>query len=322
MKLEIPIPDDLKVELVELWDRALGPITDISNRGLFGQEIEENRNTLYLERRGGKVAGTCLMTTSNAMPTIGIFGHVATDPAARRSGIATGLCRQAVDDFRSDGGEIVFLGTQYENGAARIYHRVGWRFLAGTHTMANVSNGDSPEEFLADYFREQGPPSVRPGSASDRGPMLPLLMWPHDWRVLDSNADPNVYSPRYRTQTTCNGIYPMYEEVRAEGLGEWFAAQTDDGRIVGLATARLSGAGVCRLDGFAHQRHMSAWPLLVSAATSWADGRGAHGCEAVVCVEDEEKQAAFESLGFTRSASSENFTIAGREIGAVKMALA
>ena len=215
MKLEIPIPDDLKVELIELWDRALGPITDISNRGLFGQELEENRNILYLERRAGRVVGACLMTTSNAMPTIGTFGHVATDPTARRSGIATSLCRQAVDDFRSDGGEIVFLGTQYENGSARIYHRLGWRFLAGTHTMANVSNGDSPEEFLVDYFREQGTPSVRPGSASDRGPMLPLLMWPHDWRVRDSNIDPNVDSVRYETQTTCNGIYRMYEKVRA-----------------------------------------------------------------------------------------------------------
>ena len=66
---------------------------------------------------------------------------------------------------------------------------------------------------------------------------------------------------------------------------------------------------------------MSAWPLLVSAATSWADDRGAHGYEAVVCVEDEEKQAAFESLGFPRSASSENFRLGDRLIAAVRMVM-
>ena len=172
MKIEIPVPEKLQAELAEFWDRTLGPITDITNRGFVGQELEHNRNVLYMERRGGRIAGTCLITTPTAMSRLGTFGHVATDLSLRRSGIATALCRQAVQDFRSEGGEAVFLGTQPWNGAARIYHRVGWRWLAGTHAMANVSDGDSPEEFLVDYFRKPGAISVRSGSAWDRVQMV------------------------------------------------------------------------------------------------------------------------------------------------------
>ena len=166
--------------------------------------------------------------------------------------------------------------------------------------MANVSNGDSPEEYLVDYFGEGGPITVREASAADRVLITPLIVAPHDWQVLDSNALGNIYSTRYITQGMCNGLYRQYEEVRDGGRGNWFAARTDDGRVVGLATARLTEDDACRVDGFAHRRHTGAWPDLVGAATDWAQHRGAQDCFAMVCVEDEEKQAAFEELGLVR----------------------
>ena len=85
---------------------------------------------------------------------------MATSPDARRSGIATQLSRQARDDFGERGGQALFLGTGNPD-AARIYFRLGWRKLAGANLMVNVMNGDSPEEFLVDYFRDLGPATVR-----------------------------------------------------------------------------------------------------------------------------------------------------------------
>lgn len=325
MRIEVPVSDELRGELVGFWDGVLGPITDISNRGFFEQELEDNRNVLYMEKRDGRVAGACMITTNRSGRKLGAFGHVATDPGFRRSGIATAVCGQAVEEFRADGGEAVFLGTHSPgsgNGnAARVYHRLGWRFMAGSEVMANVSNGDSPEEYLVDYFGEGGPITVREASAADRVLITPLIVAPHDWQVLDSNALGNIYSTRYITQGMCNGLYRQYEEVRDGGRGNWFAARTDDGRVVGLATARLTEDDACRVDGFAHRRHTGAWPDLVGAATDWAQRRGAQDCFAMVCVEDEEKQAAFEELGFGKKETSATFSIGERTVGAVRMEL-
>ena len=127
---------------------------------LLGHEVPETIITAYIRRLGGKLAGACLVATSKEMPSLGGFGEVATSPDARRSGIATQLSRQARDDFGERGGRALFLGTGNPD-AARIYFRLGWRKLAGANLMVNVMNGDSPEEFLVDYFRDLGPATVR-----------------------------------------------------------------------------------------------------------------------------------------------------------------
>ena len=108
------------------------------------------------------------------------------DRSYRGRGIASRLCEQAVEEFVAQGGEAVFLGTGNPD-AARIYHRLGWRRIAGTNVWARVTTGDSPEEYLADYFRAPGQVSIVPGDASLRVPMIPLLVAPHDWQVLDGN---------------------------------------------------------------------------------------------------------------------------------------
>ena len=317
MRLEIPVPEDLTDELFDFWDGIFGRNPDVTRGVFLGDEVEDNHNVLFIERREGTLAGTCLVTTSRSIPRLASFGEVATNPAHRRSGVATELCGQAVQAFKEAGGEAIFLGTG-NAAAARIYYRHGWRFLAGSGVMANVTDGDSPEEFLVSYFHEPGPASVRVASAAERVPMIPLIHTPHDWRVMDSNPLGGICSTRYAKQGSCNGLYPRYESVRDGGRGEWFAARTEDGRVVGLASARLDDGGSCRVDGFAHKRHVDAWPDLIRAASRWADDRvdAHHG---VVCVEDEEKQLAFESLGFKIGSSDEPFVIDGREVGSVRM---
>ena len=76
---------------------------------------------------------------------------MATPSAYRQRGIAAELCRLALEEFQSKGGNAIFLGTS-NLAARRIYHRLGWRKLAGTNVMASISDGRSPEEYLVDYF--------------------------------------------------------------------------------------------------------------------------------------------------------------------------
>ena len=322
MQVEAPISAPLAGELQEFWKGIFGFSAehppDVAPEVFLGSEVEHNRLHVYLERRADTLAGTCTRTVSREVPILGGFGEVATQPALRRSGIASRLCGRAVEEFRAAGGRALFLGTN-SPAASRVYHRLGWRKLAGADVMANISSGDSPEAFLVDYFRKPGEAAVVPATPAVRIPMIPLLHAPHDWQVLDANA--GMYSTRYCVQYSCMGLYRRYLAAVAGGAGDWYCARTPDGRVVGLATACGSGAA-CRVDGFAHPYFAAAWQDLMAAAMQRAAERGAGECRAVVCVEDEEKRALFEGLGFREAGTATDFELAGRAVGAVRMVVA
>ena len=234
MQVEAPISAPLAGELQEFWKGIFGFSAehppDVAPEVFLGSEVEHNRLHVYLERRADTLAGTCTRTVSREVPILGGFGEVATQPALRRSGIASRLCGRAVEEFRAAGGRALFLGTN-SPAASRVYHRLGWRKLAGADVMANISSGDSPEAFLVDYFRKPGEAAVVPATPAVRIPMIPLLHAPHDWQVLDANA--GMYSTRYCVQYSCMGLYRRYLAAVAGGAGDWFCARTPDGRVVG-----------------------------------------------------------------------------------------
>ena len=311
MRFEAPLEPGLTRELFDFWISIFGEPMPLPPEVFLGAEFEQNDNIVYVARREGRLAGTCGMTMSRRVPGLGGFGEVATDTALRRSGIASALCAQAVEDFLDRGGEALFLGTG-DPGAARIYHRLGWRKLAGANVMANITSGDSPEDFLTDYFRSLGQVEVRPASPEIRIPIIPLLVLPHDWQVLDSNAA--MFSTRYATLNSCMALYRHYGDVAADGRGAWFAAVTGDGKTVGISTARLDDSGGCRVDGFVHKSHMHSWGGLIGAAISWAETAGARAVNASLSVEDEEKRSLFEGLGFLRVGRGVPFNLDGREV--------
>ena len=318
MRFEAPLEPGLTQELFDFWISIFGEPMDLPPEVFLGSEVEQNDNIVYVARREGRLAGTCGMTMSRRVPGLGGYGEVATDPALRRSGIASALCAQSVEDFRDRGGEALFLGTA-NPGAARIYHRLGWRKLAGANVMLNITSGDSPEVFLVDYFGSLGPAEVRPASPEIRIPIIPLLVMPHDWQVLDSNAA--MFSTRYATQNSCMGLYRRYGDVAADGRGAWFAAVADDGKVAGISTARMDDSGGCRVDGFAHKSRMDAWADLLNAAIRWAETAGASAVTASVSVEDEEKRALFEGLGFLGMGCRQPFSLDGREVAAETLEL-
>ena len=320
MRHETPLAPVLVDELMELWLPIFVEGIDLTREALLGEEMPYARITVYTRRIDDRLAGACLVASSDSMPSLGGLGEVATSPKARRTGIATALTQQALDDFRDRGGQALFLGT-VNPAAARIYHRLGWRKLAGARLMLHVTNGDSPEEFLVDYFREicGEVVSVRAPTPADRAPMIPLLASPHDWQILDFNV--GVMSTRYAVQDSCLGLYRRYAAVAGDGRDAWFCASTDTGKVVGLSTARLDGHGGCRVDGFTHRYHATIWQDLIQAAVDWSvDGNIAH-TYADVSVEDEEKRALFESLGFLHATEGDSFDLGGRQVGTVRLDL-
>ena len=314
MRYEAPLEPNLVDELLALWLPIFQEGIDLTREALLGKEAPRSRITVYTRRIEGDLTGACLVASSDSLPSLGGLGEVATTPQARRSGIATALTQQALDDFRAHGGQALFLGT-VNPAAARIYHRLGWRKLAGANLMLNVLGGESPEEFLVDYFRgiRGEPVSVRTPSPADRAPMIPLLVSPHDWQALDFTT--GMFSTRYAALDSCLGIYRRYAAIANEGRGAWFCASTDAGQIVGLSTARMDDDNGCRVDGFTHIHHLGAWEALIRAAVDWGSDMNASRIYADVSVEDDEKRALFESIGFTDASGGKPFDLDGRQVG-------
>ncbi len=316
IKIEPPLQEDLTEELLDFWEATFEVPCDGYRSVLNGSERDDNHDIFYLIRKDKELAGTSHLTISKADPRLAGLGEVATPSKFRRQGIATVLCTQTLDDFFKLNGQAFFLGTVNPE-AARVYHRLGWRKLAGANVMAFIASGDSPEAFLVDYFREGGAAQILPATPADRIPMIPLLLSPHDWKVLDANV--SMFSTRYAVQNSCMGLYPRYEALAQEGRGAWFALRTEQGRVVGLSSVRLDESGHAQIDGFTHQSHADAWEDLIGATLRWVADRGASLCYAIVSAEDEDKRARFEALGFQEAGAGGVFTIGERQVPSIRL---
>ncbi len=316
MKYDIPIAEDLVDRLMPFWASIFGEGGDLDRTLFLGEETDWHDTILYIEEDGGRPVATCLTVRSKGLPAVAGFAEVATDPAYRGRGLASELCRCAVEDFQAAGGEAFFLGTG-NPGAARIYDRLGWRRMAGANVMTNITGEDSPEEFLVDFFRHQGDVTVGPAAPDVRIPMIPLIWTPHDSQVLDANV--GLFGRRYVIQHSCMGLYPRFTRS-LEGCGAWFAARTGDGRVVGLSSARLNDKGACRVDGFTHHRFDGSWEALIEAAIDWGQSHGAGAVNAAVSIEDERKRARFEAVGFgIVGGTEETFDLGDRSVVAVHL---
>ncbi len=319
MRFEAPLDADLVEELFAFWLPIFGLPNDLNPETLLGLESPQSLISVYTRRLEAKIAGTCLVVRSPIMPKLGGFSEVATSTQARRTGIASALSQQARDDFRESGGEALFLGTVNPD-AARIYFRLGWRKLAGANVMLNVTGDESPEEFLVNFFRDLGTATVGVAGPGDRVPMIPLLLSPHDWQVLDLNVD--MLSIRYAGQDSCLGLYRRYAAMAKDGPGAWYCARTESGHVAGISSALASDEGGCRVDGFAHLNHLDSWRELMQTAVNWCTDRDAGSIWTTVSFEDEEKLSLFESIGFMQSGQGEPVDFGGRQVRTLRCELA
>jgi GNAT superfamily N-acetyltransferase len=307
-ELEVPIANDRADSLLAFWEPVFGTSSQEQAPILAGKDVEHNQDRLFLAYENDQLAGTCHLTISHANPSLGGLGEVAVAPAFRRRGIAGALCARARDAFLAQGGEVLCLAT-HNPEAARVYHRLGWRKLAGANAMLWLREPNSPEEFLVDHFRNEDAVTVMRGTPADRLAMIPLLVNPHDWHILDANL--GMFSTRYLVQRSCMGLYPRFAALRRNEDGDWWVARTTQHRVVGLATVRRDAAGRVQVDGFLHRRWLDHWSALIHPALHWAAERGAPAVHACVAGVDEEKLARFQALGFSTASPGELFTLDG-----------
>jgi len=289
-----PLAPGLTQELLGLWQSVFEADFGWLGGVLAGDEADVNEDTVYVVRRDERVVGTCRLTVSVQDSRLGCLGEVATVPDCRGEGLAALVCEQAAADFDGRGGRGLLLGTG-NPGAARVYARLGWRYLAGTRVMLRVGAEHSPEEFMVNYFREGRdlPVVVRAGGPKDRVPLVPLILTPGDWAVLDANA--GLGSTRYFTQRSCEGLHPRYAAL---GEGAWFVAAREDGALVGAGSVVVQDGEAC-VEAFAHPRYRQTLVSeLYHEAMRRARASGAGFIVTRCAREDVVKRAALPGMGF------------------------
>ena len=283
---DVPIAEPLISELTDFWQRIFGTEFSWCRPVLSGCEGKANRDVLFLARIDDQVVASCRLTINQRDPRVAALGEVATSTEHRGQGLGAAVCGQAVGEFDRARGQAMFLGTGNPN-AARIYERLGWRFLPGSHVMARTSADQVPQKFFASYFGNEmdEPVRIEIGGPHHRIPMIPLILTPHPWLVLDANTD--IRSCRYFAQGSCEGLYQRYDELGDRAT--WWAAVLEDGRVVGISSAKLLDDGTCCVEAFAHPiAPVSCIDALYRKAVEWAGERGAEPLT-TCAVGDQEK---------------------------------
>ncbi|MSP13620.1 MAG: GNAT family N-acetyltransferase [Chloroflexi bacterium] len=315
-RIETPLAADLTGELSAFWEEIFASSYAGFRNQMVGGENAYNQDIFYLLREEGVLAGTTHLTIARHHRELGGLGEVATPPAFRQRGVATRLCTASRDEFQGQGGQALFLGTG-NSDAARVYSRVGYRQIDNANVWLVITGGETPDTFLQQYLAGGRAVTVSQGTVDSRIPMIPLMVSPHPWRVLDANTP--MFSTRYALQKSCMGLYPRYERLAQDGRGAWFGATTDQGRLVGLATARLDSAAGCQVDGFTHENYRHAWIELLQSAIAWGMGKDVTKLRATVAQDDTEKAALFESLGFLRTGAGNAFHLDEVEVPSLQM---
>ena len=316
-KHDVPLDTALAHELVDFWSWIWNDPPDMPVEAFLGSEVEHNDLSVFFERGSLGVASTCMLVTPRAVPVFADLGAVATHPDLRNRGLATRVCGTAVDVAFENGCEGIFVGTG--GAAARVYEKLGFRKLPGANWWIAVASGDPPEAFVVDYFRRPAASvTVRPGSPADRITMIPLIVSPHRWRILDANA--GILSTAYVT-TGSFTHYLRYTKAVTNPGGAWHSAVTDDGRAVGLASALPIGSDAWRVDAFTQSWFPDAWPELMEAAIASAAAGGAKLCHLDATPWDEEKIALANSLGFQHTGPGNPVDSYGEELPTIRLQL-
>lgn len=317
-RYEIPIPDKLIIDIYEMWQKVpeeFGIAQDIDQlRGQLSNRVRsEDRKLLYVAYVDEEIAGTSMIWISARDPLLCEFGLPATSQEHRRKGIGQALFSRPVDEFRTMGGEAIFLGTN-QVPAERVYRRTGYSKLTGSICQMQVLNGESPEAYLVDYFRDLGPADIFEGESTDRTPAVPLLHSPHDWQIMDCNVE--MFSRRYFTHRSFAGRAGSYIDLLDNSSGTFFSARAGDRmKVVGLSTALLIGEDVCSIDAFTHRYYQDVWEDLIQASISWGKKQGSNIFQVTVSIEDYEKINLYKTLGFIEVGNGRTFFMDGFLLG-------
>ena len=125
------------------------------------------------------------------------------------------------------------------------------------------------------------------------------------------------FQPLFTLQNSCMGLFPRYEELVAEGAGQWFAARTGSGSVVGLASVRCCDQQVVQADVFGHPNFPTAASELLDRCLVWGTGQGAGQLRVQVAKADEGKRASLTSWGFVETGPADEIQAAEERLAAV-----
>jgi GNAT superfamily N-acetyltransferase len=163
---------------------------------------------------------------------VGLFGHVWTDPADRGQGASSAIMSQQMAHFRARGGKALYLGTEFDSVAYRMYAKAGFASLEDGSGSMSFTFGPK-DHFEAAYFAI-GPATVSP------------LDWKH-WptaSALFAAAFPGVVRSsnlkvlgRALTEGPFLPVIRDERKRRADGLPPRAVAmqKDDNGAVVGFA---------------------------------------------------------------------------------------
>ena len=298
MKVQNPPLDPESVgEMHALWLTAFGNdfVSDLPDGVLYGEENHWNLTNIYRHRLKNQTIATAIVLRSLDLPALGGLGEVSTDTRYRGKGLATRICKRLVNDFQSTQGLALFLGTVNPD-AARIYERLGWRHINGSKLMVNISGSDDYDNYIRKYFATAIPNKICKAKPGSRIPIIPLILLPHDWTILDSNI--SLYSTNVKPQLSCLGLYRRYDYLRSHHQGEWFTLISEDAKVLGISSAVFKGEKRYQVDGFCHPDHENFFVQLIQTAVHWCESRNAAEIAFNVSDRDTEKENLIQNIGF------------------------
>jgi GNAT superfamily N-acetyltransferase len=280
-----------------------GPWHRNCQRVVVGEFAGVSRDVFFLGLIEGELAGTSWYATPLDTGDLATFGRVVTGGEHRRKGIASALCRVAVDDFRAAGGWCMHLGTSRQNPAHAIYESLGFRdynFMETNGTVMRAVLQGGTDSFESDYFAAGQPVSLRPLHWGDLARAELLLNLPH-WFLKD-------YTLGLYANTPFEGqFFDLMGRVADHGE-TGTALATNDGRMVGLCYTARTNAGadaqdhVRVLEFAVHPSYAESGPQLVAAV---ALDCPAWKLLAYASALDVQKCEALEEAGFVQEATLE-----------------
>lgn len=309
-----PLNTELISTLTEFWHNIYGTDESWLIPILEGKEISHNSDAVYTIWQNEQIVSTVHLTVSRNNPWLGGLGEVATIQPHRRKGLALSLCTRAVEDFESLGGRALFLGTNNPH-AAKLYRSLGWRYIAGTKVMVRIRECDLPEEFLFNMYRELPESQLyfEEMTATHRITMIPLMVTPHPWMVLDMNV--HMFSTRFAVQGSCMGLYPQYQEFWRRKGGKSWCLRTENNMPIGIAStycvSETDALSYVYIDGFVDPIHLNRFDDLLGHVLRTPQFAHPQRVQTQVLHHDFEKKNAYQNAGFNRQMPSGDVEVSG-----------
>ena len=146
--LNPPLDTILVNNLDTLWRSAFGKdfVTDVPRSLLTENAPLPHTVDVYTKVIEKRFVSGAVAIAGGSFPKLGGLGEVSTVPEFRGSGFATEICREVLHNFFDSSGKALYLGTTNPS-AARIYSKLGWKYIPKTKLMVNVGKDDSYREF-------------------------------------------------------------------------------------------------------------------------------------------------------------------------------